>query len=818
MHWPRPPSVHELTGLAAGEIGLVFDREIEARWRPPVPRKVPPISFPSNHRENGGETRGPSPFDQPLRVTGRPVGCRENNRGTTTRETGRNSGTFLLSDAEVIGLNPLDAPAQAVDFSFPALLNRGLVMQMVLDLNFQTSLDPPSIAGRIKHFVKNWQKITKDPVVLDMVRGLSLEWAETPHQCREPSTPKFSKAETRSLNSEIQKMLEKGAIEQVQEEQNQFVSTLFLVPKRDGGNRPVINLKQLNRFIQYRHFKMEGIHMVKELLEKQDYMCKLDLKDAYFCVPVKQSQRKFLKFRWKRKIFQFTCMAFGLAPGPRCWTKLLKPLVGFLRRLGIRLIIFLDDMLIMARDRQTVMKHRDTVLYCLQAVGLVINQAKSQLIPVQVIEFLGFSINSIRMMFYLPQDKVTDIQQLCRQVLTQTQVTVRFLASLVGKMVATMRAVVPATLQCRELQIAQIQALLEGKCYDDHVAISNQMKESLSWWLANIEACNGRAIITPAPDLVIEADACNTGWGGTCGNDRTGGGWSQEEANYHINAKELLAASLSVQSFTKNRQALAVHVRLDNVTAVAYLSRMGGTKSPLMNRITRDLWAWCSQREITLSVEHIPGVSNQVADFESRNTRDSSDWKLSPEFFAQIQTRMGQSEIDLFASRLNRQLTNYVSWRSDPQAVATDAFQMSWTNLKAYLFPPFSLIGRCLAKIKKDQAVVTMVTPIWQAQPWYPMLLEMSIEHPIRLPVCNALLVSPQEETHPLVLSNSLHLAAWRISGIAQKTMGYQHGLEISSPTPGNPAPEQLTRAPGESGIAGVVGRTVIRFTPLWGL
>jgi hypothetical protein len=617
---------------------------------------------------------------------------------------------------------------------------------------------------------------------------------------------------------EIGELLQKGAIVCVQDVPDQYISTIFLVPKKDGSQRPVINLKQLNKYIHYHHFKMEGVHMVKDLLQEGDFLCKLDLRDAYFCVPVNSRDRKFLRFRWGTKLYEFTCMAFGLAPGPRKFTKLLKPVVGLLRRLGIRLIIYLDDMLIMAASRQELIKHRDTVLYLLQVLGLVINGKKSQLIPTQEIEFLGFCINSITMMFLLPKTKMENILQICSQMITQDQITVRQLAMVTGKMVATMQAILPATLQCRQLQMAQIQALMLGKNYDDLVGLSHAIKADLRWWIDHLHDCNGRAIITPSPDFVIESDACDTGWGGACDTDRTGGPWSETEFKYHINAKELLAAFLSLQAFAKHKTRIAIHIKVDNMTALAYLLRMGGTKSALMNQITRDIWDWCSTRDITLSAEHIPGVDNMAADWESRHVTDASDWQLNQDIFRQLQARLGTADVDLFASRLNHQIHRYVSWRSDPLAWATDAFQIRWTELNAYLFPPFSLIGRCLAKIRKDKATVTIVAPIWQAQPWYPLLLTMAVHNPIKLPPSHDLLRSPQGEIHPLVVAKSLHMAAWRVSGNVQKLKRYQDDHDQYSHMHGDQVPEQLIKAPGMCGIAGVGTHRVIPFEHLWSL
>ena len=92
-------------------------------------------------------------------------------------------------------------------------------------------------------------------------------------------------------------MLLKGEISRVRTgmDQDSFLSSIFLVPKKDGGHRPIINLKKLNEFVLHHHFKMEGIHMLKDLLRQGDFMAKIDLKDAYFAVPISEPDREHLR-------------------------------------------------------------------------------------------------------------------------------------------------------------------------------------------------------------------------------------------------------------------------------------------------------------------------------------------------------------------------------------------------------------------------------------------------------------------------------------------------------------------------------------------
>ena len=113
---------------------------------------------------------------------------------------------------------------------------------------------------------------------------------------------------------------------------------------------------------------------------------------------------------------------------------------------------------------------------------------------------------------------------------------------------------------------------------------------------------------------------------------------------------------------------------------------------------------------------------------------------MNPKTFSQIVKIEGIPQIDLFVSRLNHQLPKYMSWHPDPGSCAVDSLQHSWRNLYGNAFPPFCLIGKVLAKARKDQSLLLIITPAWQTQPWYAALLSMSVQHPIILPNLTTLL------------------------------------------------------------------------------
>ena len=196
--------------------------------------------------------------------------------------------------------------------------------------------------------------------------------------------------------------------------------------------------------------------------------------------------------------------------------------------------------------------------------------------------------------------------------------------------------------------------------------------------------------------------------------------------------------------------------------------------------------------------------------------RDTSNWMLNRDIFKQINQKWGPLEMDLFADRLNAQLKNYMSWRPDPYSMGTDEFQIMWNNKKGYVFPPFCLITRCLSKVLKEKSEIVMITPAWQTQSYYPLLLTLSIDNPMLLPPMKNLLLSPEGKMHPLVQSQTFKLVAGKVSGNENKQQEFQNKLPSSWLQDGDEELRQLTTAAGDSGIAGVTQNKLIHFTPLW--
>jgi hypothetical protein len=141
-------------------------------------------------------------------------------------------------------------------------------------------------------------------------------------------------------------------------------------------------------------------------------------------------------------------------------------------------------------------------------------------------------------------------------------------------------------------------------------------------------------------------------------------------------------------------------------------------------------------------------------------------------------------DIDLFASKDNHQLSKYVSLLPDKYSEAVDAFSISWTNLKSYIFCPFSVLTQVLCKIERDNAEAIVVAPIWPTQTWFPKLLNLICRDSYILPKRKDLLVLPKnpELQHPL---QKMRLGAFYLSGNQLKTQKYQMKLSTLVMHPG---------------------------------
>lgn len=317
------------------------------------------------------------------------------------------------------------------------------------------------VGGRLMFFTHAWSAITADTWILNTVTGFHIELLSPPNLGVIPPPIRFAENNVALIDNELRELISKHAVTEVDPFSPGFISNLFLVKNKGGGYRPVINLRELNQYVTYRHFKMEGIHCLRDLLQPVDWLVKVDLKDAYLTVPMHRDSQHLLRFLWWGRTWQFTCLPFGLSSAPWCFTKILKPAMASLRSRGVRLIVYLDDILILAYSKDQAYRHSAWTINLLQGLGFLINQEKSVLIPTQEIEFLGFLVNTNQAVLRLPSAKLALIRKEIRSS-TPQGVLISTHTSLSGRSTGGLQAIFPAPLHYRALQRLKNYALTTG--------------------------------------------------------------------------------------------------------------------------------------------------------------------------------------------------------------------------------------------------------------------------------------------------------------------------------------------------------------------
>ncbi|KAJ8913473.1 hypothetical protein NQ315_013853 [Exocentrus adspersus] len=549
--------------------------------------------------------------------------------------------------------------------------------------------------------------------VLSYIQGLSIPFTTKPYQVTVPTENKWSDKEVKVIDTLVEELQLMSAISIANHCKGEYISKIFTVPKPDKSYRLILNLKSLNRIIS-----------------QNCLMCTIDLKNAYYLIPVKPSHRKYLRFVYKDKLYEYNCLPFGLSCAPLIFTKLLKPVVAYLRKEGVILVVYLDDFLILGRTREECTINLEITVKLLVHLGFLINYKKCNIFPNTICTFLGFSYNSDSMTISLPEEKKFRLIELLKRLLSLRECRIREFAKIIGTLVSACPAVNYGFLHTKLFERHKYLALKQSRGnYDEKMEISSELSSEINWFI-NILPKSFKSIRVNSYNMEIFSDASRSGWGAYCAGNSTFGFWTRDESKFHINYLELLAVYFALLCFASKQSNCNILCRVDNTTAVASINRMGSVQFQNLNNITQKIWRWCETRNIYIFASYINTKENVEADIASRQNHKETEWSLSQKAFQKILSKFGTPSIDLFASRVNKKCSKFVSWRRDPEAFQVDAFTMSWSVLYFYAFPPFSMVLRTLQKLIEDKAEGIVVVPLWISQPWYPIFESLLVRSP----------------------------------------------------------------------------------------
>ena len=237
------------------------------------------------------------------------------------------------------------------------------------------------------------------PWIVSVLReGYSLEFEEEPPLTRTPSVISQYQDPVKQafMEEEIASLLQKDALEEVLDTNSQgLYSRMFLVTKKNWDWRPIIDLSVLNTYLKTQTFKMESADSIRAALLPGWWTVSIDLKDAYLHVPIHPSARKFMRVVVKGRVYQFKALPFGLSPAPWLFTKIVAEVKAMVHGQGIQLHQFLDNWLVKASNYKECNRLARIVIQLVQSLGWLVNFGKSDLIPMQVFNFIDTHYNLV---------------------------------------------------------------------------------------------------------------------------------------------------------------------------------------------------------------------------------------------------------------------------------------------------------------------------------------------------------------------------------------------------------------------------------------
>ena len=200
------------------------------------------------------------------------------------------------------------------------------------------------VGGRLSLFVAQWQNITRDHFIISVVRqGFQISVQNNfPGMLREVTVPPRDPKARLAICKEIQELILKKAIVQIDDFPLLCLSPIFVIPKKTGDLRVILNLKKINVFISVQHIRMETLNVILPNLRPHDWAVSIDLKDAYLHVPVHPQSRRLLGFKFLDKTYVYKVLPFGLKDSPWVFSRVVATVIAHLRLQGIRIYYYLD--------------------------------------------------------------------------------------------------------------------------------------------------------------------------------------------------------------------------------------------------------------------------------------------------------------------------------------------------------------------------------------------------------------------------------------------------------------------------------------------
>lgn len=616
------------------------------------------------------------------------------------------------------------------------------------------------VGGRISKepWVSRWLRIPGiNPEVAAWIKeGAHGEWREKPknsqlQRLRRSRQP--TREEWNVLLREEMEMLKKEVVERTTPEEGRLALATFVVPKKTKGKwRYILDARPLNKCFWKVKFRMEGYKTFLDLVRPEDWACSVDLTDAYWHVGIRSGDRSYLLFRGANgEAFRYKALPFGVSHAPRTFTKIMRYAAMILRQWGVRIVMYLDDILILGKTKEEAQKHTNWAIALLQYLGLTVSREKTEREAKRQVEFIGFRLDLEKQVITVSETKRRAWLEAMETLLRKDWVSVRESAGILGKTGSMWPAWPSVHLFTKGWLACQNDALKKwGGNYDGPMRISTEMRSEIAWIMHNHEAWTMRDFSPWKPTALLQTDSSLEGWGailttmdpevpsskiGPQAKPLEARGFWPIKAGWinHLELRTVRKALKAFQPWFETHHVRDLQIKADNAVTVALINKWNSCQS--MAGELRELLILLKEWGVRARAEFIPGELNTRPDELSRMP-NGGDYKLNPSTFRLCCQALDLApQVDAFATAENKQVPRFWSrfWSEGTEGV--DAFARTWhRSTPLWLNPPFSLMGRVLKKILDDQGEALVCAPRWPTASWWPLLRELSTRPPIRLP------------------------------------------------------------------------------------
>ena len=284
-----------------------------------------------------------------------------------------------------------------------------------------------------------------------------------------------------------------------------ITSPTFLIPKKDGGQRLIHDLRGINRCLLPPKFSLRGAREAADLVRDSNWLAALDLRHGYQQVAMSEESRRFLGARWGDRTVASTVLPFGLSISPYVFTRITNWLARVIReKTGLKVVVYIDDFLLGGQSEEELRSGLEAVKRLFTQLGVVSSEDK-EVGPAGRVPFLGFEWDAGLKTVSVPQSRRSEYRRAVSNLLRHPQ-SRKVWKQTIGKLLFLREAVGPTLRHTRSLMWATQR---RGKLLE----ASGEAREDLEWWKVALSGPLEMSLVLRPVEAAIATDASDTGLG-----------------------------------------------------------------------------------------------------------------------------------------------------------------------------------------------------------------------------------------------------------------------------------------------------------------